>query len=414
MARGKGEKPKRPAGSPIYPHASGSWAANIGGRKVYLGAWDDYRGALQRYEDKLYELSPRPDVRPVVGVPVTLEKLANRFLTFHMSRVKQKTITPRSFRDMTAAVVRFSEVVGDQRRVHSLAPADFAKAREQLAVTCGPDAMNRNLTLIRQMFKWGVKELLIPAEPPYGHSFAKESRKNVRKSHRDATAKHGRKVFSPVEIQKLVSIAPPQLKAMILLAVNAGFANTDCAVLPKSAVNLDTGFIEWRREKTGIDRRCPLWPVTVDAVREAINARPKAKSDEHDGLAFLTAFGVPWVREKLRIAGASPVSIVDSIGMMFKKLQPADMLQTQRGFQSLRRTFATFADAAGDDAAKDFIMGHADDEVARRYVQGIEDHRLYSVTDYVHLKIFGASPKRESPRQHPAKKNKKTPQPAAG
>ena len=45
--------------------------------------------------------------------------------------------------------------------------------------------------------------------------------------------------------------------------VNCGFGNGDCASLPLSAVNLDAGWIDFPRPKTGINRRCPLWPETV-------------------------------------------------------------------------------------------------------------------------------------------------------
>jgi integrase len=67
------------------------------------------------------------------------------------------------------------------------------------------------------------------------------------------------------------------LRAMILLGVNAGFGNGDCAALPLSAVNLETGWVQFPRPKTGIERRCALWPETVAALRTAIEARPKPK-----------------------------------------------------------------------------------------------------------------------------------------
>jgi hypothetical protein len=46
------------------------------------------------------------------------------------------------------------------------------------------------------------------------------------------------------------------------------------ARLPLSAVDLDAGVIDFPRPKTGIPRRCPLWPETAAAIRELLAKRP--------------------------------------------------------------------------------------------------------------------------------------------
>ena len=68
------------------------------------------------------------------------------------------------------------------------------------------------------------------------------------------------------EIRQLLDIAPVQIKAMILLGVNAAFGNNDVASLPLSAIDLELGWIDYPRPKTGIARRCPLWTETVEAL----------------------------------------------------------------------------------------------------------------------------------------------------
>src|SRR5690606_7774981 len=67
----------------------------------------------------------------------------------------------------------------------------------------------------------------------------------------------------------------PALRAMILLAINGGMGNFDCASLPMSAVNLETGWVNYPRPKTGVGRRFPLWPETAAAIQEAIDKRPE-------------------------------------------------------------------------------------------------------------------------------------------
>jgi integrase len=63
------------------------------------------------------------------------------------------------------------------------------------------------------------------------------------------------------------------LRAMILLGINCGFGNADCAGLKLDALDLAGGWIDFPRPKTGIARRCPLWPETVAALRAAAEER---------------------------------------------------------------------------------------------------------------------------------------------
>ena len=73
---------------------------------------------------------------------------------------------------------------------------------------------------------------------------------------------------------------------MILLGINCGFGPADCSRLTIDAVDLDGGWIDFARPKTGIERRCPLWPETVEALREAIAGPPKPRGKEEAGLIF--------------------------------------------------------------------------------------------------------------------------------
>lgn len=61
----------------------------------------------------------------------------------------------------------------------------------------------------------------------------------------------------------------------MLLAVNCGFGNSDCGTLPLSAIDLKGCWINCHRPKTGVNRRCPLWPETVTAIKAALASRPE-------------------------------------------------------------------------------------------------------------------------------------------
>ena len=86
---------------------------------------------------------------------------------------------------------------------------------------------------------------------------------------------------------------------MIYLGVNCGFGNNDCAKLPTTALDLKKGWIDFGRPKTGIHRRCPLWPETVAAVRAALEARPTPKDEADNG---------PGVHHKVRHALGTEVA----------------------------------------------------------------------------------------------------------
>ena len=60
------------------------------------------------------------------------------------------------------------------------------------------------------------------------------------------------------------------------------------------------------------------------------------------------------------------------------------------GFYTLRHTFRTVADAAKDQPAADFIMGHEVAHMSSVYREGIADERLKTVAEHVRKWLFGA------------------------
>jgi integrase len=169
-----------------------------------------------------------------------------------------------------------------------------------------------------------------------------------------------------------------------------------------SAIDLDGGWLNFPRPKTGIARRCPLWAETVTAIREALTARSEPKDEADAGLVFVTKYGHRWVRTE-----GPRRAPVNSVGLEFGKLLRALGIDGRegRGFYALRHTFRTIADAARDPVAIDLIMGHADPSMAAHYRERIEDSRLRAVADHVREWLFGEArddgtdgePKNETP-----------------
>jgi len=269
--------------------------------------------------------------------------------------------------------------------VADLGPADFAALRNQLAKRWGPVRLGNSVARVRTVFKYALDGDLIDRPVRFGPGFKRPSKKTLR-LHK---AKQGPKLFTADEIRRLIAAAGPTMRAMILLGINAGFGNADCGNLPLSVVDLDRGVIDYPRPKTGIPRRCPLWPETVEALREALANRPTPKRQEHARLALLTSYGLPWVRD------GAPGIVTNVVTKLLRKLGING--RHRLGFYTLRHTFRTVADEAKDQPAADYIMGHARDDMANQYRETISDARLKAVTDHVRKWLFGEPSPKSSP-----------------
>src|SRR5262249_34672692 len=155
---------------------------------------------------------------------------------------------------------------GKTRLVTDLDPDDFAHLRNKLAKKWGPHRLKKAIQYIRSIFKHAYDSGLIDRPIRFGPGFERPSMKTLR-LHR---AGQGEKLFTAEEIRKMLGAAGVQLKAMILLGINAGFGNSDVGNLPLSALDLERGQVDYPRPKTGILRRCPLWPETMAALREVL------------------------------------------------------------------------------------------------------------------------------------------------
>jgi integrase len=191
-------------------------------------------------------------------------------------------------------------------------------------------------------------------------------------------------IFNSEQIAKLLSAADVKMKAMIWLGLNCGFGCTDCAELKWADLDLINGRVKLTRRKTGIARDLPLWPETIDALEKV----PKAGN-----LVFYTARGNPYIRTVLKTDGNGNgrYTTLNTITTKFSRLIRRVGLDLPKGtgFYTLRRTAATIAARSGDPFAVQRLLGHADLQMATRYVQDvskqtdivIENSRKYVIRD---------------------------------
>jgi integrase len=193
-------------------------------------------------------------------------------------------------------------------------------------------------------------------------------------------ATQGPKLFTADEVRRLIGVADAPLKAMMLLGINCGFGTADCAQMPLRALDLESGWVDYPRPKTGIPRRCPLWPDTVLALREVLASRREAKAAADLDLVFITARGHTWQKTSGGSYAAHKFrGLLRELGINGRK---------RLGLYTLRHTFRTVADEAKDQPAADFIKGHEVAHMSAVYRETISDARLKAVTDHVRAWLF--------------------------
>jgi integrase len=299
-----------------------------------------------------------------------VKDLCNRFLTTKTRELASGEIGRRMFEEYRVTTDRLIAQFGRNRLVEHLTADDFEALRAGLANHYGPVRLCNEIQKVKTVMKYAFDRGLIDRPVRYG-SFKKPSMLVLRR-HR---AKNGSRMLEADECRKLLSVAPVQLKAMLLLGLNCGFGNADCAALSQTALNLDTGWVDFPRPKSGIERRCPLWPETVAALRAALAERRDARTADAKELVFITARGRSW----LNAAGiANPVSHA-----IRRLMRQCGVHRAGLGGYTMRHVFRTVADSARDPVAIDLIMGHSDHTMGAVYRERVDDARLDAVVAHV-------------------------------
>jgi integrase len=341
----------------------------------YFGPWSDPDGALAKYLEQKDALhagrAPRPDPQTV-----TVKDVANGFLNAKREAMAARELSQRTWLDYRSIMDMLVEGFGKHRAVASLEPQDFAGLKSKLTKRNGPHRICTIIQVSRCAFKHAYDSGQLDTAVRFGPAFKRTSKKTLR-LHR---ARQGPKLFTREEILRLLDTAGMPLRAMILLGVNAGYGNTDCGNLPLSTLDLEHGIIDFPRPKTGIPRRCVLWPESIQALQEALAQRPKPKKEEHTGLVFITAHGGSWAKDE----SSGPLvwtmrKLLTRLGINGRK---------GLGFYTLRHTFRTIADEAKDQPAADYIMGHEVPHMSFIYRETISDERLRAVVEHVRKWLF--------------------------
>lgn len=272
----------------------------------------------------------------------------------------------------------------------TLGPADFARLKEDFfqgheikprtprqrkRTSKGHQSLRSlrgDVRKVRVFFNFAHDSGYLSRRPCYG-VFKVPSKKALRLERK----RKPKRLFTAEQIHALLAVATVPVRAMILLGINCAFGNTDCAMLTKQELDLEGGWVTSPREKTGVDRRCPLWPETVAALRTAMAARPDARDPTLEGLVFLTHHGRRWSQFTLS-------------GEFAKLRRKSSVSIGKQTYYTFRHTFITVAKKLTHETdAIRMITGHVTDEddmlttVYDEDWNDVEDAKIKAVTEAV-------------------------------
>jgi integrase len=390
---------------PLFPHATGRWAKKVKGKLEYFGSTKDdpdgERALLEWLDQKDNILAGRP--RRIETTVLTVRELSNKLLNSKNVEMRNGLVKPISLRRWMRVCERIIKFFGKDRAVESLGPDDFQAFAETL-VEYSPSTRRDWFGYTRGLFNFAYndEQRLIAQPVLFGRAFRKpkQSRERLEESRRSFSAEEIRAMLSIVgewsNGEKRRVLAGARMRAIILLAINCGFGNNDCGTLKMRALDLISGWHFHARPKTGVRRRCPLWPETIDAIQDWLKVRTKPKSEAHSDLLFISATGLPITGLTRQSEERLSAGKVFQLGMRNSAHDPMTKILTavgirQRGlsFYSFRHTFETIGGAVKDQVAVDLIMGHITEGMGTTYRDSIDDERLRAVTDHVRAWLFG-------------------------
>ena len=404
VANSTRRKPSKPYPEfPLFAHNNGQWCRKIRGKLYSFGTWDDHQSALKKHNEEY------PFLKEGIAPPEKFDgwrvgDLINEFLGVQEDRMDQGEIEKITFDSLQYVGKLILEYIPRERAVESLRPDDFRKLRSGMMKRFAPTNTRVNMTRIRSIFKFAYDEQLISKPVFYGRGFDSPTKATIRKA-RNAKPK---KLFKADQIHKLLSDASPAMKAMILLSINTGMNNADVGNLKESHIDFKTGWLDYPRHKTGIERRAKLWPETLQAIDGYWPLRQKPLTEFAD-FVFITKARRKWGHSSLPSEFRKLVEIVnakrDNKGEPIRRPKLKANGQPMKGkyeyeplknppvphgsFGYLRHTFETIAGGSRDQVAVNAVMGHVDDSMAAEYRESIDDERLEAVANHVRQWLLG-------------------------
>jgi len=399
----KPRKPKLPPGFPLTLRADGRFCKKVRRTLHYFGRYDPENPAAsiqtaldQWLSDKDALLAGRtPRGRRTEEEAPTLRYLCDLFMKAKQAKLNTGNLSRWTFREYHNICAEILRHFGKDRLIDDIATSDFDALALDWSKRWSPVRLGSEINRARVVFNWVFKRRLIPAPIDFGEVFCRPSRKSL------LLHKHerGPKMFEASELRRMIDAAMQPVKAMLLLAINGGLGNNDVGELRKKHLDLDAGYLNYPRPKTGIMRRIPLWPETLESLREWFTLRPTPANPDDADLVFITS------RDRRGwTADIKARPLTNEVRKLLDRLK----IGGHRNYYAIRHTFATIGGESCDQVAVNSLMGHSDGTEGETYREKLpSDARLQKVVNVVRDWLYELTPAKNDGQD--AEADKRTP-----
>ena len=339
---------------PLTLHPTGQYCKKIKGKIHYFGS--DKKAALQKYLNeaaRLYGL--QEDVQKLQDENMTLKQLCDMYLKYQHSKLQANSLTANHYNEQIGSLKKLMAFLGQNIEINKISTLNLQNYKRKIQNShVSVSRLNLHISIMKALFHWARKNDILEHIP------------NIDAVSRGKIIHHERFTFDYEQISKLLTAADVKMKAMIWLGLNCGFGCTDCSELKWADLDIVNARVRLPRRKTGISRDLPLWPETVEAIKKVLKTGK---------LVFYTSRGNAFMHTLVKTDGNGncKYSTQNTITTKFSRLIKKSGLKVPKGtgFYTLRRTAATIAARSGDPFAVQRLLGHADLQMATRYVQDV-------------------------------------------
>jgi hypothetical protein len=254
------------------------------------GIWADPQAALERWLDEKDDLLAGriPRSRKSAADEPNLRDLCKKFLVTKLARRDVGELSPHTYQACHGVCDELGVTFGGDRLLIDILPEDFEKLFVRWAAKWGVERLAAEINRARTVFNYAYVSRLIKQPMVYGEGFARPSKKVLRLN----KAAKGAKMFEADGLRRMIAAAKQPMKAMLLLAINAGSPRQ----IAQFVSNLESDTFQVREKAT--QDLTKLGEFAGPALRAALKGKPSLEAERR--IMGLLEGQLRWSPERLQ------------------------------------------------------------------------------------------------------------------